>query len=74
MKVGFDLDGVLCEIDVFGLRLIDNTTPKEAQCSAEEWYYRERKPLLDARLLLSKDDEFYIITSRTDRLQKITNL
>ena len=74
MKIGFDLDGVLCNIDVATLHLIVNTTPEDARCSTEEWYYRERKPLLDARLLLSKDDEFYIITSRPERLQEITKL
>lgn len=73
-KIGFDLDGTLCSIDVAMLRLIDNEPNKEAQCSAEEWYYRERKPLLDARLFLSKDDKFYIITSRPERLQEITKL
>ena len=74
IKIAWDLDGVLCDIDIATLRLIDNEPNAEARQSAEEWYYRERKPLLDARLLLSKDDEFYIITSRPERLQKITKL
>jgi len=71
MRIGFDLDGVLCKIDVGLLRVIDNMQP-EANKSAEEWYYRERKPELNPLLFMSKDDEMIIITSRPKRLEYIT--
>jgi len=72
MKIGFDLDGVLCDIDVAVLRMLDNIDDDEVKKSAEEWYYRERKPLLNPKLLLRDSDEFHIITSRPKRLAKIT--
>jgi len=72
MKIAWDLDGVLCDIDLGLIRVIDNMTNPEAKYSAREWYFRERKPLLDARLFLSPDDEFYIITSRSHEFLDIT--
>lgn len=72
IRIGFDLDGVLCEIDVGLLRVMDNILNKEARKSAEEWYYRERKPELNPILFLGKSDEFYILTSRPTRLNHIT--
>lgn len=72
MKMAFDLDGVLCDIDVALLRILDNIKDEKARLSAEEWYYRERKPLLNAKLFLRNSDEFHIITSRPKRLAKIT--
>lgn len=71
LRIGFDLDGTLCEIDIGLLRVIDNMEG-EAQRSAEEWYYRERKPLLNARLFLHPDDKMFIVTSRPKRLEKWT--
>jgi len=72
MRIGFDLDGVLCKIDVGLLRVIDNMQNEEAKKSAEEWYYRERKPELDAKMFLSENDKMFILTSRPDRLAYIT--
>lgn len=72
MKIAFDLDGTLCPIDIATLRLLDNVKDKEQYDSTEAWYYRERKPLLDARLVLSEQDEMYVITSRPERLRLIT--
>ena len=72
MKIAFDLDGCLCNIDVAVLRMMDNQ-PEDVKASVEEWYYRERKPLLDPRLFLSEGDELYIITSRPERLAIITS-
>lgn len=71
MLVGFDIDGVLAEIDLASLRIIDNL-PQDAKKSAETWYYIERKPLLDARQFLSDDDKMVIITSRPQRVAEIT--
>lgn len=72
MKIGFDLDGVLCNIDVAVLRIIDNMPDTWGRASMEEWYYRERDPLLNPYDLLTEDDEFFIITSRRKHLHEIT--
>ena len=71
MNIGFDMDGVLCKIDVALLRLIDNM-PDEVRKSAEEWYYRQRPPELNASLFLHEDDKMFIITSRPRRLARVT--
>jgi hypothetical protein len=71
-KIAFDIDGVLCDIDVAVLRMMDNITDTKVKESVEEWYYRERKPLLNPKLFLRESDEFHIITSRPKRLVKIT--
>ena len=39
----------------------------------EEWYYRDRKPLLNINLFLSDNDAFYVITGRPKDLSTITN-
>jgi hypothetical protein len=72
MKIGFDIDGVLAEIDCAMLRVMDNMT--QGKESAEEWYYRDRKPLLDARSFLSQNDELIILTGRPDHLKDTTML
>jgi len=72
MRIGFDLDGTLCGIEVAVLRMVDNLANKETQSHIEEYYYKERKPTFNARLLLHEEDEMYIITSRPKRLEGIT--
>jgi len=72
LRIGFDLDGTLCDISVALLRSIDNMKDKQAMRNIEQWYYRERKPIFNARLFLHETDEMYIITSRPKRLNKIT--
>lgn len=72
MIVGFDLDGTLCDIDVAVLRIIDNIDDEDTKKSVEEWYYRERKPLLNPKLFLRQSDEFHIVTSRPKRLAILT--
>ena len=72
LKIAFDIDGVLCEIDIATHRILDNITDVTIYNSVEEYYYKERKPLLDARLFLSEKDEMYIITSRPEHLRWIT--
>lgn len=71
MNIGFDMDGVLCKIDVALLRVLDNL-PEDVRATAEEWYYRQREPLLDARLFLAPQDQMFIITSRPERLLQVT--
>ena len=71
MKIGFDLDGVLCEINIGLLRIIDNLTGS-AKTTAEEWYYRQRPTLLNPENYTTKEDEYYIITCRPRTYNDIT--
>ena len=66
MKIGFDLDGVLCDIDQLHLHLIRGNT------TLEKVYYYTRRQLVDPYLWLHTDDEGVIITSRPYGLKGIT--
>jgi len=74
MKIGFDLDGVLCEINVAFLRMIDNfpLSKEKIREISELWYYREVKPLLNPIMIMAPNDKGYIITSRMSYLREIT--
>jgi len=72
MKIGFDLDGVLCDLDISILRCIDFISDPDMRRSAEEYYYKCRKPLLNPYYFLSEEDEGYIITARPLYLEEIT--
>lgn len=71
MKVGFDLDGVLCDIGIVELHLMHKLPPEEEE-TAELYYYTERKQLLNPKLLMHEDDEYHIITSRHQGLVEVT--
>jgi hypothetical protein len=72
MKIGFDLDGVLCDTDMNFLRLLTNVPPYdkdiEMRKELETWYFNERKPLLNPEHFMSEDDEYYVITGREDEV------
>jgi len=70
MKIAFDLDGVLCDIDVSMLNIIYKL--KQIKKETELWYYRERKPLLNPYMFLTEDDEFIIVTARKKHLYDVT--
>ena len=70
MKIGFDLDGVLCDIDVSALGIIRYLCQEGKEM--EEWYYKDRKPLLNPYQFMTDTDTFVIITARKDRLWPIT--
>jgi len=69
----FDLDGTLCSINIVELRMLEHVPDEKFRATLEDVYYREAKPLLDARLFLSGTDEMYIVTSRPERLRYITD-
>lgn len=71
MKLGFDLDGVLCDIDVVSLNLMHRLDPDQ-ESMAELYYYTERKPLVNPRLFMNEDDEYHIVTGRHENLREIT--
>lgn len=68
MKIGFDLDGVLCDTDMNFLRLLERVPPFEGDLERkmefEAWYFNERRPLLNPEDFLSEGDEYYVITGR----------
>jgi len=71
MKLGFDLDGVLCDIDVVTLHLMHKLTPEKEEL-AELYYYTERKPLLNPKNIMTEWDEYHIITGRHEGLADVT--
>lgn len=71
MRIGFDLDGVLCDIDIVTLHLIHKLSP-DAERVAEKYYYVSRKPLLNPALFMNEDDECFVITGRHAGLISIT--
>lgn len=72
MKIAFDCDGVLSDIDPSHLKLIHNMPESPEKVEAEIIYYRDRTPLINPRFYLADDDEYYIITSRHEGLREIT--
>lgn len=75
----FDLDGVICDIDIATLRIIDtlrlNTDNKnviEELNKAERWYYIGRKLELNPYMFLHEDDQAVIVTSRPTTYKDVT--
>jgi len=71
MRIGFDMDGVLCDYDDAVFHMI-NRLPREKLRVAQIHYFSTRKPLLDPRLLLHEGDEYHVITGRNQELKKLT--
>ena len=71
MRIGFDLDGVLADIDIGWLnRIRDLGTPEKE----ERQYYASRNKILDPYYLVAEGDEIFIITGRNPRLRTVTEL
>ena len=72
MKIGFDLDGVLCDTEMNFLRLLAMTPPfsedLEKRIELELWYFHERRPLLDPERFVSEGDEYYVVTGRDEEI------
>jgi hypothetical protein len=71
MRIGFDLDGVLCDYDDAVFHMI-NRLPREELRVAQIHYFSTRKPLLDTELLLHEGDEYHVITGRNQGLRELT--
>ena len=56
MKIGFDIDGVLREINLPLLKIMEDYP------ETKEWYYAGLKPLLNPILFIHQEDSMYIIT------------
>lgn len=72
MKLGFDIDGVLCGINMVNLNLMDIVLTTKQQEQMEVYYYDEMQPQLNPELFVGDDDTYYIITGRHEGLRKIT--
>ena len=68
MRIGFDLDKVLCDGNITILRMIDQMSPKK-RVAVEEWYYRDRKPLLIPEDFLADNDKYIVITGRSEKIR-----
>lgn len=66
MRVGFDLDGVICDVNLALLRAIADDRP------AEELYYRTRRALLNPFQWLGPEDSGLIVTHRKLWTKEIT--
>jgi ADP-heptose:LPS heptosyltransferase len=71
MRLGFDLDSVLCNSDITMLRMIDQMTPEQRE-AIEEWYYLDREPKLNPEDFISDEDEYVIITGRSEKMRDVT--
>jgi len=70
MRIGFDMDGVLCDTELNFLRLLRDTPPFdkdiEKRKEMDVLYFNSRRPLLNPEHFVSEDDEYYVITGRDD--------
>ena len=71
MKIGFDIDGVLADINITALRMID-FMPKKHRKEVEFWYYAEVKPQLNPELFVGENDEYIVITGRDEDKKEVT--
>lgn len=67
MKIGFDLDSVLCNLDVTTFVLL-----KAHSLYLEKLYLETRTPLINPQLFMRRDDKGYIITARRPELRELT--
>ena len=65
--IGFDLDGVLCDISLTCLTMLHEHNDKDAM-----YYYLERKPLLDPNMLMHENDKSVCITARSSEYHDVT--
>jgi uncharacterized HAD superfamily protein len=72
MKIAFDMDGVLCDIDIPALNLINNFYDGEKKLVEDIKYYMSRRPLLNPEDMLHEGDEYIVITARYDGLEEVT--
>ena len=63
LRIAWDLDGVLCDIDNALLRITHMMSPEEEEAVAK-YYYSNRTPLLNPKLFLADGDEWFVITAR----------
>lgn len=73
IRIGIDIDGVVADIDLPILRLIDTVEDKEARKNIDKYYYSYRKVELDPQLISNfTGDKVILITGRPEWLRDIT--
>lgn len=72
MKIGFDIDGVILEMDVAMLRAADLNEDKRIKDELNKYYYLTRKIQLNPIDFLAEGDELYLITGRDRRYLDLT--
>ena len=65
--IGFDLDGVLCDISLPDLAMLHEHDDEEVGL-----YYIDRKPLLNPKLFMLEEDEAVCVTARPKQFESIT--
>lgn len=72
MIVGFDLDGVVFNLDIVALEAIRGIKDPEARLHEEKLYYLSRQVILDPRKFMHPSDQAVIVTARPRRVMKAT--
>ena len=73
MRIAFDIDGVIAEQDACILRAFDLfEMPDSIRDIVNEYYYLERRILLNPLLFLTPNDELFFITGRNEKYTDIT--
>ena len=73
MRIAFDIDGVIAEQDACMLRAVDLLEmTEETRDIINNYYYLERRVLLNPLLFLAEGDELFFITGRNSKYSKIT--
>jgi len=73
VRIGFDLDGVLADSSIGLFRAADFLPEASNTEEVYLWVFRTAQPKLNPnRMLLTEEDEYYIITSRFKKAEKIT--
>lgn len=73
MRIGFDMDGVICKFDEGFYRLVqmldyDDAVRKEIM----RYHYRTVEPKIDVRQFVGDGDEVFIITGRNKEYEDVT--
>lgn len=72
MRIAFDIDGVILDIDLGLIRTIDFIEDEKKRAEASLFYYTLRKPQINPCDYIHEDDELYIITGRDEKYRDIT--
>lgn len=73
MRIAFDIDGVIVDIDLGLIRAIDFFPEgSEARKQASRFYYLMRRRQLNPIDYLSEDDELFFITGRNEAYRDLT--
>jgi hypothetical protein len=70
--IGMDIDGVVAKIDLFKLRTIDFCKDENVKKELERWYYSTAEVGINPIDYVMSDDKVILLTSRPERLNKIT--